>query len=64
VEKNRGYAEALLGYFVIAASAGVIATAFVVFVLANLLIAHRVSLDHRLGVRIFRSARQSHFSGA
>ena len=43
--------EALLGYFVIAAGAGYCRLAFVGFVLANLLIAHRASLDKWLGCR-------------
>jgi hypothetical protein len=53
VEKNSGYAEALLGYFVIAAGAGIVASAFVGFVLANLLIAHRALLATGWGVEDF-----------
>ena len=45
--------KALLGYFVIAAAAGVVASAFVGFVLANLRIAQRASLDNWLGCRGF-----------
>jgi hypothetical protein len=44
VEKNFGYAEALLGYFVIAAGAGIVASTFVGLILADLLIAHRLLL--------------------
>ena len=63
VEKNSGYAEALLGYFVIAAGAGIVASAFVGFVLANLLIAPRASLITWLGCRGFlRQPDKSTFS--
>jgi hypothetical protein len=42
--KNFGYAEALLGYFVIAAGAGIVAPAFVGLILADLLISLRLVL--------------------
>jgi hypothetical protein len=62
--KNCGYAEALLGYFVITAGAGIVASAFVGLVLANLLIAHKASLDNWLGCRGFlRQPDKSTFSG-
>jgi hypothetical protein len=48
-----GYAEALLGYFVIAAGAGIVAPAFVGLILADLLIAHTASLDKWWGVKNF-----------
>ncbi len=51
MEKNCGYAEALLGYLLQVRD--IIASAFVGFVLANLLIAHRASLDNWLGCRGF-----------